>query len=118
MIEQPTVMGMKVGWSQAKVDEFKKLLSEKTETEKMCEKNPDKMSDRELRGEVKILRKLRESLSEMVSNLRDEVERLKGLDDALRDFNYSIFNAARDELEREGFEDVIASRPLGRKFKA
>ncbi len=91
----------------------------------MNEKNPDKMSERELRGEVKtlrdenyILRGLREAQSTMVSNLRDEVERLKGLDEALRDFNFEIFNAARDELEREGFEDVVASRPLGRKFKA
>lgn len=84
----------------------------------MIEKNPDKMSEREMRGEIKILRKLREAQATMVSNLRGEIEKMKEIDDALRDFNYEKAKKLFEDFAREGFDEVVASRPLKRKFTA
>jgi hypothetical protein len=105
MIQQPTVMGMKVGWSQKMVDDFKeKLFSAKRR--------------QQLEDENRILRSLREKQAIIINNQLDEIDRLKSIDAAVRDFIFERDQHTRDLFAEEGFEEVVASRPLKEKFKA
>jgi len=105
MIEQPTVMGMKVGWSQKMVDDFKELLFKKHEVRQLIEDN-------------RILQVIREKQAVIINTQMDEIDRLKSIDVHVRDYIFERSQGERDEAAHEGFEEVVASRPLGRKFKA
>lgn len=78
-----------------------------------------------LAKENRILRDLRDKqaviintqLDEIHSN-QDEIDRLRSIDRALSDFIFERNSKERDEFAREGFEEVVASRPLKRKFEA
>jgi hypothetical protein len=105
MIEQPTVMGMKVGWSQKMVDDFKELLFRPKKLHQLIEDN-------------RILQVIREKQAVIINTQMDEIDRLKSIDKAVRDFIFERSQAERDEFAEEGFEEVVASRPLKEKFKA
>jgi len=72
LIEQPTVMGMKVGWSQKMCDEFKELI--------FSGKNSNHLKD-----ENRILRNLRDKQTKIINAQLDEIERLKSIDKAARE---------------------------------
>ncbi len=105
MIEQPTFQGRKVGWSQQMVDDFKELLFKKNANKTLAEEN-------------RILRDLREKQAHIINTQLDEIERLKSVDRAFHDYIFERTQHERDEAAREGFDEVVASRPLARKFKA
>lgn len=105
MIEQPTVMGMKVGWSQKMVDDFKELLFKRVRNRQLVEDN-------------RILQVIREKQAEIIETQLDEINRLRSIDVHVRDFIFERSQHEQDDLAREGFDDVVASRPLGSKFKA
>jgi hypothetical protein len=62
-----------------------------------------------------ILVAINDSQAKLVSELRAEIERLKGVDAALKDFNFEIEKAELKALAEEGFADVVASRPHVRR---
>jgi hypothetical protein len=66
------------------------------------------ISDQKL-PELLIL-KINEGQAVLISKLRVEIDRLKGIDAALSDFNREKEREQMDDLAREGFDDVVASR--------
>ena len=84
----------------------------------MIRKEIDKMYVRELREEVRIMRQVNDGLIGMIDQRDAEIERLKSIDRAARDFIFERAKAEREEFAREALEETIASRRLKEKFKA
>jgi hypothetical protein len=57
-----------------------------------------------------ILQKVNDGQAVLISELRVEINRLKGIDASLIDFNLEKERKQQDDLAREGFDEVIASR--------
>ena len=78
-----------------------------------------------LAKENRILRDLKDrqaiiintQLDEILSN-QNEIDRLRSIDRALQEFIWERNSKERDEFAQEGFEEVVAARPLKEKFKA
>ncbi len=58
-----------------------------------------------------ILQKVNDSQAVLISELRTEIKQLKKIDASLSDFNFEKLKKEEDDLAREGFDEVIASRP-------
>ena len=64
---------------------------------------------------VTILQKVNDGQTGLIAQLRAEIDRLKGIDAALSDFNRKKQREQQDDLAHEGFEQVIASRQPARR---
>lgn len=107
MSEQPTVMGMKVGWSDEKIVEFKKDIEFRMMLTDDDGVDHDILN---LIDENKLLRLVNDGQAIINSRLRGEIEVLKALDGALKDFSREILKKELEDMAREGFEEVITSR--------
>jgi len=60
--------------------------------------------------DVEFLTRLRDGQAAVNSDLRKENERLKKIDNALRDFNFEKATKQREDFAREALEEVRAAR--------
>lgn len=60
--------------------------------------------------EVKLMRLVNDGQAALNTKLREEVKRLKAVDAALKDFNSAILREELLQYQREGFDEVVASR--------
>jgi len=65
--------------------------------------------------EIARLKNFIEGQNTTISELHDEIDRLKSIDAAVRDHNGAIAKAVREEFQREGFKEAVASRPFVRR---
>ena len=64
----------------------------------------------ELKAEIHMMRAVNDGLTKMVAARDEEIERLKAIDRALYDYKGEIAKAEFERFQREGFEEVVASR--------